>query len=166
MPALLVVLAVAGVAVGAYELNRSTAATVAASGGPADGANAGSDATSTATRSATALTPSPSASPTSSPTEPTADPSADRTVAVTVLNGAGRPGLARRAATVLRTAGWTVNVGNTPTQPATTVYYPDAAQQASAQALADDLGGSPALEQSGQYGTDRVTVVLGRDFAG
>lgn len=163
VPALLIVLAVAGVAVGAWQLNRTTAATVAASGGPADGAGPGPDATASGSSRPTASTPTASI-PTASGS-PTSGP-VDRSVSVTVLNGTQRSGLAGRAATALRATGWTVRVGNERTTRPTTVVYPSGAQQATAQALAVDLGGSPAVEQSGRYGGARLTVLLGADYAG
>src|SRR3954451_2890526 len=56
---------------------------------------------STSTRSATTR-----ATGTARPSTPTA--TADRTLAVSVLNSTSRAGLARTAASTLRTAGWTI----------------------------------------------------------
>lgn len=169
LPVLLVLLAVLGVGVGVWQLNRSTASTVAASGGPADGAGAGTDPTTSATPTAATPSTKPSTKPstTSVPTGTTTATSGgvDRAVAVSVLNATKRSGLARRAASALRADGWSVTTGNERGQaPPTTVFYADSDQQATAQAIADDLGGSPAVEQSSEYRS--ITVVLGDDYAG
>lgn len=170
LPILLVLLAVLGVGVGVWQLNRSTASTVAASGGPADGAGAGTDPTTKATPTATkpSTTPSTKPSTTSVPTSSTTTATSggvDRAAAVSVLNSTKRSGLARRAASALRADGWSVTTGNERGQaPPTTVFYADSEQQATAQAVADDLGGSPAVEQSSDY--SGITVVLGDDYAG
>ena len=156
MPALLVVLAVVGVGVGTWQLNHSTAASVAASGGAADGTNAGGDPTATPTPTAS---PSPSPTPTPTPTGP-----ADRTAPVSVLNGTRISGLAAKAATALRAAGWTVSVGNGRTTAPTSVFYATTDQQAAAQTLVSDLGVG-VIEQSSQYGS-RLTVLLGADYSG
>lgn len=165
LPVLLVLLAVLGVGVGVWQLNRSTASTVAASGGPADGAGAGADPTTSA--APTATTPSTTPSTTSVPTSTATATSGgvDRAVTVSVLNATKRSGLARRAASALRAGGWAVTTGNERGQsPPTTVFFLDTDQQATAQAIADDLGGSPAVEQSSAYRS--ITVVLGDDYAG
>ena len=172
VPAVLVLLAVLGVGVGVWQLDRSTASTVAASGGPADNAGAGEDSTAspsptsggspTATASTTA-TASGTATQSAAPTSGVVD----RAVALSVLNATNRGGLAGRAARALRATGWSVTTGNERgQQPPTTVFYAASEQQATAQAVADDLGGSPAVQQSSQYGSDRITVVLGDDYNG
>jgi hypothetical protein len=157
VPALLIVLAVVGVGVGVWQLERSTASSVVGSGGPADANGPGADATAAPTSTASpTLTPSASASPSaSSPT--------DRSVPVRVLNGTGTAGLAGRTATALRALGWTAGTGNARTGTPTTIYYPSADRLASAQTLAADLGGSPVLQQSTRYG-DRLTLQLGPDY--
>ena len=160
MPALLVVLAVVGVGVGTWQLNHSTAASVAASGGAADGTNAGGDPTATPTPTPT-QTASPSPSPTPTPTQ---TGPADRTASVTVLNGTRISGLAAKAATALRAVGWTVSVGNGRTTAPTSVFYATTDQQAVAQTLVSDLGVG-VIEQSSQYGS-RLTVLLGADYSG
>ena len=161
LPVVLVLLAVLGVGVGVWQLNRSTASTVAASGGPADGAGAGTDPTTKATPTAATPSTTPRTTPTPTPTST----GVDRTAAVSVLNATKRSGLARRAASALRAEGWSVTTGNERGQgPPTTVFYADSDQQATAQAIADDLGGSPGVEVSSEYRT--ITVVLGDDYAG
>ena len=156
VPALLVVLAVVGVGVGTWQLNQSTAASVSASGGAADGTDAGGDPTTS---------PTPSASPAPSPTAtPTTTGPADRTAPVTVLNGTRTSGLAGKAATALRAAGWTVSVGNGRSSAPTTVYYAAAGQQAAAQTLVADLGVG-VVEQSSRYSSP-LTVLLGTDYSG
>ncbi|MBC7640388.1 MAG: LytR C-terminal domain-containing protein [Rhodoferax sp.] len=162
MPALLVVLAVVGVGVGTWQLNHSTAASVAASGGAADGTNAGGDPTAAPTPT---TTPTPTASPSPSPTPtPRQSGPADRTAPVSVLNGTRISGLAAKAATALRAVGWTVSVGNGRTTAPTSVVYATTDQQAAAQTLVSDLGDG-VIEQSSQYGS-RLTVLLGSDYSG
>ena len=165
LPAVLVLLAVLGVGVGVWQLERSTASTVAASGGPGDGAGAGEDATTrpspTRTGAGTA-TASGGATRTAAPTSGTVD----RTTRLSVLNATTRSGLAGRAADALRATGWSVTTGNERGgRPPTTVFYTDSGQQVTAQAVADDLGGGPVVEQSSRYGKP-ITVVLGDDYAG
>lgn len=170
LPAVLVLLAVLGVGVGVWQLDRSTAGTVAASGGPADAEGRAADAT-TSPSPTLGGSPTPTGPATAAPTpEPTAtSPTGvvDRSTPVSVLNATSRSGLAGRAAGTLRATGWSVTTGNERTrQPPTTVFYAASDQQATAQAVADDVGGTPAVEQSSQFGTERVTVVLGDDYAG
>lgn len=156
---MLIVLAVAAVAVGTWQLNRTTAATVTASAGPADGAAAGGDRPPPPS-------PAPTVTPTVTPTASSSPPATvDRSAAVAVLNGAARSGLAGRVAVVLRAAGWTVSTGNARQRQLTTVYYPSSEQRPAAAVLARDLGGNSVLEQSRRYG-DRLTLVLGADYAG
>jgi hypothetical protein len=50
--------------------------------------------------------------------------------------------------------------------PPTTVYYAGADQRATAQAVADDVGGDPRVQQTDEFGPDRITVVIGSDYAG
>ena len=84
-----------------------------------------------------------------------------------MLNSTRTAGLAAKAAATLRAAGWTVAAtGNyRQAQPPTTVYYPGDLE-ATARAVAADLGRSVRVQQSSQFGADRLTVVLGTDFSG
>lgn len=93
-------------------------------------------------------------------------PTADRRVTVEVLNGSGRPGLARVATRVLRQQGLdVVYLGNGPTVDSTTVYV----------RLGDDVAGKlvrKALAQ-GRLRTARdttrhvdISVMLGPDYRG
>jgi hypothetical protein len=106
--------------------------------------------------------PAESSPPPTTTTEPPAP--VDRSVPVTVLNGTRTGGLAAGATQRLRDAGWTVPVadnyrgGDTPP---TTVFYPSPELAATAQAVAEDLGGAQA-QQSDQF--DGLTVVLGEDY--
>jgi hypothetical protein len=115
--------------------------------------------------SRSAGTPSGSAS---SPTSGTSSSTGavNRTLGVTVLNGTTRAGLAGRAATTLHSAGWTIrSTGNsTAGSGATTVYYGRADLQATAAAVAAALGGRAQLTESADFGSRRVTVVLGSDY--
>ena len=99
-----------------------------------------------------------------SPTAPAA--TVDRAQSVSVLNGTSRSGLAKRAAATLRTAGWTIrSTGNyRGGNGRTTVYYGSSSLQATAQAVAADLGGGAVAQESRDFGPTRVTVVLGSDF--
>lgn len=168
VPAVLVLLAVLGVGVGVWQLDRSTASTVAASGGPADNAGAGEDSTASPSPTSSASA-APTGTATATATQSAAPTSGvvDRAITLSVLNATNRGGLAGRAARALRATGWSVTTGNERgQQPPTTVFYAAGEQQATAQAVADDLGGSPAVQQSSQYGSDRITVVLGDDYNG
>lgn len=82
-------------------------------------------------------------------------------VAVTVLNGAGVAGLARRTAEALREIGYrVVEIGDTDVIATSVVRYPPAMEEA-ARLLASDLPGPPALEPTDSVGG--VTLVLGPD---
>jgi len=168
VPAVLVLLAVLGVGVGVWQLDRSTASTVAASGGPADNSGAGEDSTASPSPTSSASA-APTGTATATATQSAAPTSGvvDRAITLSVLNATNRGGLAGRAARALRATGWSVTTGNERgQQPPTTVFYAAGEQQATAKAVADDLGGSPAVQQSSQYGSDRITVVLGDDYNG
>ncbi len=135
-------------------------------GQPRAGSNtvsAGPSATTSGTRS-----PSPSGSrtsPAASPPNPTG--TVDRTRAVTVLNSTGRAGLAAGAADTLRRAGWAIrSTGNSNAGGPTTVYYGRASLRATAAAVAADLGASAQVRESADFGSSRITVVLGADYQG
>lgn len=134
---------------------------VAGSGTPASSTVA---AGPSATTGATAKQPGTATAPGSAaPTTPAA--AADRTVAVSVLNSTSTSGLAAKGATRLKTAGWSIrSTGNyRGTVPGTTVFYGQASLRATAQAVAADLGVG-TVSESAQFGSKRVTVVLGGDF--
>jgi len=106
-------------------------------------------------------TPTPSSTPTMVPSTP-----------ISVLNGAGRAGLAAAAKAKLDSAGWTaVTTGNAPqSAPTTAVYYVEG-QKGVALAVAQSLGLDTSTLQkddSGQFATAQtpVTVVLGADYQG
>ncbi|HEX8496850.1 MAG TPA: LytR C-terminal domain-containing protein [Actinomycetales bacterium] len=168
LPLLLVAVVVLGVGVGVWALSRSTPDTVAASGGPLDPDAAAQDDPSASGSATTTPSPTTTGTPTPTPTSsPTSSPSlpVDRSVPVSVLNATGRGGLAGRVRATLREAGWTASTGNGPTRQAvTTVYYPSSDQEGTAQAVADDLGVTVELDRSREYGSDRITLVLGADF--
>lgn len=169
LPLLVVVMLVAAVGVGVWQLASATPSTVTASGGSAERA---ADAAPTPSAPRTATTRgAPTATATGTPpSTPTASGPVDRGLPVTVLNATGRAGLAGRAATTLRSSGWTVLTGNSGERPTTTVvYYPRQDLAASAQAVAAGLttaarvGSPPSTELTQRFGTDRITVVLGAD---
>jgi cytoskeletal protein RodZ len=120
-----------------------------------------SSSKTTKSTSTTTSSPSTSTTSTSSSTSSTVDP----TQQVTVLNGTRTPGLAASAAGKLRTAGWTIrSTGNyRGSVTGTTVFYGRAALQATAQAVAKDLGAS-AVRESADFGASSVTVVLASDY--
>jgi hypothetical protein len=92
-------------------------------------------------------------------------PVADRTTGVTVLNSTQTSGLARRAVTALQSDGWTnseFSYDFAQLRSTTVVYYADAEQETTAQALVDDLGVGEA-EVSDQA-ADGLLVVLGTDY--
>ncbi|MGN6301423.1 MAG: LytR C-terminal domain-containing protein [Angustibacter sp.] len=98
-----------------------------------------------------------------SPSSPA--PTADRTLSVSVLNSTSTSGLAAKGAARLKTAGWSIrSTGNyRGAVSGTTVFYGRASLRATAQAVAADLGTS-AVSESADFGSSRVTVVLGADF--
>ena len=134
---------------------------------------AGSSPRPTAERqgSAKAPTPTDSAVPpgTPGPTPSTSAPGEVRhSIAVGVYNGTKRSGLASREAAALRSAGWQASaLGNFRDRTvSTTVFYPSSDLEATAQAVAKDIGGEPAVQQSTEFDTQGLTVVLGSDFSG
>jgi hypothetical protein len=146
LPAVAVLLAVVLIGLGAWALTRSTAVTTSP----------------TSTRSAGTPT-----SATSSASSPPAG-AVDRSTPVTVLNATRTSGLAASVAATLRSSGWQVPTTDNyrRSQPPTTVFYASADQRATASAVADDIGGDPKVAQSSEFGPDRITVVIGPDYAG
>ena len=129
----------------------------------ASASTSSSAASSSAASSSSAATTSPSS--TQAPTQPAA--TADRTLAVGVYHATATSGLGNRAATTARTAGWSVAaVGNWSGSPVNTsvVFYRDASQKASADALAADLGIGTVV-QAQQLGFP-LAAVIGPGYAG
>ena len=121
------------------------------------------DGTETAPEETATEEPPVEETPTEEPT-PEAPP-IDQSVTVSVLNGAGRQGLAGRVAETLTTAGWTsVEPGNyTSAQPQTSaVYYANPDLAPAAQAVAETLG-IATVQELGEVTS--ITVVLRSDFA-
>lgn len=117
-------------------------------------------ATSKSTTKSTPTSLSSSTTPASTPSS-TVDP----TQQVTVLNATRTSGLAAGAASRLRTAGWTIrSTGNfRGAVSATTVFYGSASLQATAAAVAKDVGAT-AVQESADFGAGAVTVVLASDY--
>lgn len=91
---------------------------------------------------------------------------ADQTASVTVLNSTQTSGLARNAVTSLKGDGWSnaeFSYDSAEARTTTVVYYADAAQEATAQALVDDLGVGE-IEQSSDEAANGIVVVLGADY--
>ena len=162
----------------AFFLMPRLAGTSASAGAPAP-----SSAPSVAsTPSATEAGPTPSATPTqASPSPSQAAPTAsatstagalpstgvNRALEVGVFNSTGTAGLAARVGDQARAAGWAVSsVGNWSGGPVNTsiVFYRSAAEAASAQALAADLGIPTVLEAPG-LGIP-LAAVVGPGYAG
>ena len=133
--------------------------------GPSGSSQPSASATASAAPSAT---PSASSAPSSTPSPtPSASQQADRTLAVGVYNATTTAGLGNRAATAARNAGWTVAaVANWSGSPVSSsvVFYRDASQKASAQALAADLGIATVLPAQ-QLGYP-LAAVLGPGYTG
>jgi hypothetical protein len=111
----------------------------------------------------TTAAPEPSATPTPAPT---AEP--DLGTPVLVLNSTSVSGLASAAAAELEDAGWTaVSSGNFRggTLPASTVRYASADLEASARAVATELG-ITAVELADPDAGEAIEVVLEADFTG
>ncbi|MDQ4503197.1 LytR C-terminal domain-containing protein [Sinomonas sp. ASV322] len=155
--AAIAVVAVAAVLFIVPKYLSSTAASPAPSGQP-------SSSTSPSSSASPSTGPTPSSTPTPTPT-PT--PTADRTLQVGVYNATTTSGLGNRVAATARNAGWTVaaigNWGGTPVS-SSVVFYRDASQKASAQALAADLG-IATVQQAQQLGYP-LAAVLGPGYAG
>jgi len=134
----------------------------ASSVAPVEPSAASSAAASQAAPSAPASTPGEAA--TDEPSEESEDV-VDRSLPLDVLNSTATPGLAAEAAAELKELGWTTgevtNYGDDETR--TTVLYPEQSQQATAQAVAEELGvGSVTSSQD----VEVITVVLGPDYPG
>jgi hypothetical protein len=129
------------------------------------GAVSGSSATKTAGRTATTK---PSSTPTSTPKGSTTTVTAtvDHSQPVTVLNATKRSGMAAGAANKLKNAGWTIrSTGNySAGVDVTTVFYGRSSLKATADAVAEDLGGSAVSRESADFGSGRLTAVLGADY--
>ncbi|WP_426565583.1 LytR C-terminal domain-containing protein [Angustibacter sp. McL0619] len=129
------------------------------------GAVSGSSSTKTPSKTGTTK---PSSTPTSTPedTSTSAAPTVDHSQPVSVLNATKRSGLAAGAAAKLKNAGWTIrSTGNySAGVDVTTVFYGRASLQATADAVAEDLGGSAVSRESADFGSNRVTAVLGADY--
>ncbi|GAB3686898.1 LytR C-terminal domain-containing protein [Angustibacter aerolatus] len=123
--------------------------------------------TSAPVTSAPAPSTPASSTPASSSSSSTSSAAVDRSARVSVLNSTRTAGLAAKAAATLRTAGWAVSATGNYRQatPPTTVYYPGDLE-ATARAVAADLGRSVRVQPSSQFGTAGLTVVLGADFSG
>ena len=171
--AVVVLLLAAAFFIGPKLLNPTAASSAAgtqkpsASATPSPSQSASASASSSAASSSAASSSSAATSPSSTqaPTQPAA--TADRTLAVGVYNATATSGLGNRAATTARTAGWSVAaVGNWSGSPVNTsvVFYRDASQKASADALAADLGIGTVV-QAQQLGFP-LAAVIGPGYAG
>ena len=167
LPLLLVVVLVVAVVVGAITVLDD--APVPATEPPVAVETSGT-ASPEPTGDATATAPG-TAEPTSPPTETgvetgTPEPVVDPDAPLTVLNGTRTSGLATGATELLQDEGWRVlEAGNyrEGDPPPTTVFYPSEALAATAEAVAEDLGGA-ATELSDEFGSEGLTVVLGEDY--
>jgi hypothetical protein len=165
VPLVVVALAVVALVVGIFELKDSVLGGTSAattSNGPSDDNGAPAPATATGSRTASATATSTAA--------PSATTSATATVShstrISVYNATSHTGLARGATTKLTGAGWpraTTGGNKTDYTGSTTVFYPSSSLRATARAVAADLGGY-AVEQSTQYGSSGLTVILGSDY--
>jgi len=175
VPVLLVVVAVVALVVGAMTLLGGNGPDVATrvsepTGTSTETAGSPTSEGASTTPGAPTATDAPTGTPTDAqpePEPPTEEPApVDRSVGVRVLNGTTPAGLAGGAAEVLGADGWTVtevdNYRAGPTPP-TTVYYADETLAATAEALADALGGA-GTELSDAFGGGGLTVVLGEDY--
>lgn len=137
---------------GSETATEDTAGTDDATGGAAD-------PTEEATEPAEEATPTPTP-------EPTPDAVVDLARAVEVFNATTTSGLASSAKDAVEAAGFTnVSSGNWDgdDQAATVVYYPAAADVATAQAVAAALG-IAAVEESVDLAPEGIVVVLADDF--
>lgn len=174
VPTVAVLIAVALIGLGAWALTRSTASTITSSGTDDTGSTSQNTEVPTApttgatTGTGTATASSTPSTPTSATTSSPPAGAVDRSTPVTVLNATRTSGLAASVAATLRSSGWTVPTTDNyrRSQPPTTVFYGSAEQRATAQAVADDVGGDPEVQQSSEFGTERITLVIGSDYSG
>ncbi|MFN8075410.1 MAG: LytR C-terminal domain-containing protein [Kineosporiaceae bacterium] len=114
-------------------------------------------------------TPTPEeSSPEPSPSESASD-EVDLSVKFTVLNDTDTAGLAKKAAGVLKDAGWTATpvTGNTSPKgryDTSVVYYKTAEDQAAATQIAADLGIRDVSQSATKSKSSPVTVILGKDY--
>lgn len=118
----------------------------------------------------------PSEEPEEETTEPEPEESDDglgedviETTTVSVLNGSGVDGLAAQAASQLGAAGFTsVSAGDysSGSPDVTTLYYRNADLEATAQAVADELGISAITEAASATQNVEIAIVLRSDFDG
>jgi hypothetical protein len=109
----------------------------------------------------------PSVEPTPEQSTTAEEGMVDHAQVIRVLNNTGTQGLAKTAASALQSASWQVGeVGNhTPVGVVrtTTVYYAAAAQAATAQAVAADLGAT-RTRRSPTVAAKGITVILAADY--
>jgi LytR cell envelope-related transcriptional attenuator len=163
LPALVVLVAVAALVLGIFELKDSVlgSSSTSTSGPSVPGDGDNQPAAPTAPTSS--ATSTPSATATNTATHPPAA-TVDHAVKVHVWNATDRTGLAKGAATKLSGQDWTADsAGNKSGYTSgTAVYYAKASLKATAKAVAKDLGGYPA-RLSSSYGSG-VVVILGSDY--
>jgi hypothetical protein len=119
----------------------------------------------TVTTSPTTTTTSPTTTTTSTPPTPTVPPSE---VLVEVYNGTGAPGQATSVASSLHAIGFAINgTGDTSSfgYQANIIQYP-AGLTASAQTLADYIGGATSLQVSSSVPPNEVQLITGNSFTG
>jgi hypothetical protein len=129
------------------------------------GGNQDTTAGGNETAPATAPAEAPATTSQTTTSTPAAEP--DRTVTVTVLNSTETSGLARNAVTSLQGDGWAnsdFSYDSAEPRTTTVVYYADAEQEATAQALVDDLGAGE-IEESADEAGNGIVVVLGTDYS-
>jgi hypothetical protein len=99
---------------------------------------------------------------------PSVVPAVDPQASVTVLNGTDVAGLASGVGDIILSNGWaqpTVANASETTVATSTVYYADAASEAAALAMSEQLGGVP-IELSTAFPGATLTVVIGGDYTG
>lgn len=160
VPLVLVTVAVVAVIVGTMTLLGGSGTSPVAETGTQSPAEE-TPAEEAPTEEPPAETPAPSETPSETP-EPEA--TVDMALPVTVLNGTRTEGLAGQASAALSEAGYNVVATDNfrqGTPPPTTVYYAADDATATAEAIAEELGG--AAEQDTERG-EGITVILGEDY--
>ncbi|MDP9220520.1 MAG: LytR C-terminal domain-containing protein [Actinomycetota bacterium] len=164
LPAVVVLVAVAAVVFGIFQLKDSVLGSAGtSSNGPVD--SGPQDPQASAPTAPVSTTPKASASSPSKAVTPST-PTVNRAVKVKVYNATSRTGLAKAAASKLSAANWNADsAGNQHGfSGSTTVYYTKASLRATAKAIAKDLGGYPARESTA-YGSTGVIVILASDYS-
>ncbi len=157
----LIALAIVFAGLGAMSLSKSGTSTSSASTG-----SSSSEAATTTTASSSSSSAEPATTTTTEAPTTTAAAGVDKSIPVRVLNNSTVAGLAAKTGSRLTASGWNVvATGNYATSilSKTTVFYQNSREQATAQAIAGQLGGftAPRGSNLARDGAGIVVIVTG-----